>query len=133
MTPPIAIRAAKPYDTPLIFSSWLRSYKACRDKHVEQTVYFKEHHKLIDRLLAEGQVLVATPQDDADTILGWCVKSGGCLHFVYVKEAFRRLGIGKALVGEFEQHSHLTPYFVKWLEKTKVTSVYNPYLAMTRI
>lgn len=132
MSLPIAIRRARAYDVPFIFSSWLRSYKACRDRHVAQAVYFKEHHKLIDALLRDATVLVATPQDDPDTILGWSVKSGDTLHYVYVKEAFRRLGIGKALVGEFDQHSHLTPYFVKWLEHTKYISIYNPYAATTR-
>lgn len=133
MSLPIAIRQAHSGDLAFIYSSWLRSFKGSRDKHVSPEVYFEGQHELIGNLLdsANTTALVATPAYDAGIILGWCVKTNDTLHYVYVKEAFRRMGIAKLLVGSFTQHSHLTPYGAKAL--ADYTSTYNPYLAVSAV
>lgn len=132
MSLPITIRRAHSGDLAFIYNSWLRSFKGSRDKHVDADTYFEGHHELIGDLLdsTNTTVLIARPVDDADTILGWCVKTNDTLHYVYVKEAFRRMGIARALVGEFKQHTHITPYGIRALG-TKA-STYNPYAARPR-
>lgn len=132
MSLPVVIRAMEPLDTPFVFSSWLRSYRANSDMRVSQSLYYAGHHEVIEGLLkAPGvEVVVASPEGDPNTILGWCCRGQGVVHYVYVKEAFRRMGLAKMLVGEFSQHSHITRYG-EWA-LGKHPSEYNPYLATNR-
>jgi hypothetical protein len=53
---------------------------------------------LIEPILAAYTTIVATPEDDADSILGYLVHDGPrTVAFVYVKEGVRRKGIATAL------------------------------------
>lgn len=119
-------------DTPFVFSSWLRSYKASRDTRVAPQVYFHEHHKVIEAILASPSVsvTVAVSTEDPNTILGWAAmdSSKGVLHYVYVKEAFRRWGVATELVGtlNINSYSHTTKYGERALGS--YPCIYNPYL-----
>lgn len=105
------IRAATKDDYPLIFATWLRSYRhgAHFPRHVPHDRYFAAHHDIAEELLEDSVVRVATPPADPDVILGWSVvetleppdtatPSPLAVHFVYVKPAFRRMGVGRALL-----------------------------------
>jgi len=105
----VAYRTAVPNDIPLIFSSWLKgirfgnpAYEALPSKE-----YYAEMHALINSILQlpETVVTVACLKDDPDTILGYSVAtfesdpldSGSramTLHWVFVKRAWRHIGIG---------------------------------------
>lgn len=120
-------------DRAFVFSSWLKSYRDSMPL-VWNGTYYAGQHSLIERLLddAQTQVVVASPIDDDLTILGWAVRSKPstlrALHYVYVKEAFRRMGIGASLAGEFQVATHMTRYGQLALKGRPV--VYNPYLLM---
>lgn len=45
-----------------------------------------------------GTAVVAVPRGYADDFVGWAVELGGALLFVYVREVFRRQGVGSALM-----------------------------------
>ena len=129
----VAIRPIEPYETPLVYSSWLRSYRTAADPHVGQVVFFKRHHELIESILSNPSTLVTvlTADSSPGTVLGWACRTGTTLHYVYVKEAFRRMGFGTQLAGGFDTHTHLTKYG-KWLlvsraRKSGAESVYDPY------
>lgn len=100
----IAIRAAIKGDEPLIYSSWLKSYRAnsAFSKRIRTDIFFSNHHQVIEAILSRPttRMLVATVADDPDTILGWFVfdLAGPVLHYVYVKEPFRHWGIATSLV-----------------------------------
>lgn len=94
----VAYRTAVPNDIPLIFSSWLKgirfgnpAYEALPSKE-----YYAEMHALINSILQlpETVVTVACLKDDPDTILGYSVATGNTLHWVFVKRAWRHIGIG---------------------------------------
>lgn len=124
---PVKLRPMRDLDTPLIFSSWLRSYRPSADPKVDKDVYYREHHKVVERLLREAEVVVATAEGDDDTVVGWVCSSPGVLHYVYVKEAFRRMGLGTWLLacqGPYSQYSHATRYGELLL---KGEGTYNPY------
>jgi len=130
----IEVRLAKPEDLNFIFSCWLRNYRHSSQfaRKISNTVYYKYHHKVIERIIGRGaQVRIAHQVGEPDIILGFaCMESfenTPVLHFIYVKKAFRGLGIAKKLVWELEnlQFTHLTENLD--LEKHPLF-VYNPYL-----
>lgn len=130
----IEIRLAKPDDLNFIFSCWLRNYRHSSQfaKKISNTVYYKWHHKVIERIIGRGaQVRIAHPIGEPDVILGFscleALNNDVILHFIYVKKPFRGLGIAKALVWEKEnvQFTHLTENLD--LEKYPLFT-YNPYL-----
>lgn len=135
---PIVIRDADESDISFIFNSWLKSFRngsLCR--HVDNTVYFTEHHKLIERLLKTCKVRIATSQDDAANILGYMVheKVDGIfvLHYAYTKHTFRCLGVMKQLILDSGQdlntagvHTHMTEIFNRLALKYNL--IYHPYI-----
>ena len=119
-------------DLPFIFNSWLRaSWDAWPfAKDMRKTVFFEMHHDLINKRISKKEisVVVACAKDGPSDILGYIAFSQktGSLHFVYVKGAFRKLGIGKSLFETriFKFHTHET----NMLSFLKLDTIYNPYL-----
>lgn len=97
------IRDALPQDISFIYSTWLNCYKA--DSYLGQTTsnttFYENYRLIIDDMLARKQsnVLVACVPKDETTILGFIAAEGdNVVHFLYVKEPFRLMGIGTELV-----------------------------------
>jgi GNAT superfamily N-acetyltransferase len=119
---------------PFIFSAWLKSYRNnAWAKNAPNTVYFKYHHELIERILKRSAVLIAHPEDDADQILGFAVFEERnelvIAHYVYVKQPYRRMNIASELlnaVPRVDFFTHLNGRTHPAL--TKHGAVYNPYL-----
>lgn len=98
-----AVRPARRTDAHFIASSWLKSYRdSPATAAVPSQTFYYWHHRVIEVVLARAAVLVACDPDDPDTIVGWaCAEAmpgALVLHYVYVKHAFRRFGIARALV-----------------------------------
>ena len=99
----IHIRDADESDINFIFNSWLKSGRNCSmSKHVDNAVYYSEHHKLVEKLLKRCSVLVAVDVKDTSNVYGYIVyeKIDGLftIHFTYVKHNFRMLGIMSELL-----------------------------------
>jgi GNAT superfamily N-acetyltransferase len=135
----LVLRPLMPGDERLIFNSWLNSYRegAQGAREVTRNLYFSQHHRLIERVLHRGVVVVAADATEPANILGYAVgeRVGGLavVHYVYVKAPFRNVGIGSALLkslcagAEGVHHSHATRAGVQLVKRFK--SVFNPYLA----
>ncbi|MDQ3023239.1 MAG: hypothetical protein M3R04_02460 [bacterium] len=108
---PFAIRECRESDLPLVLNSWLRSYRnedAVRT--VTNEIYYSEvvgqKARILD-LMAHGRTVVACDLDDADSVFGWACSSIAhpgvsvppVMHYVYVKQAYRGNGLGRALLG----------------------------------
>ena len=137
---PVLLRLGAQGDIPFITSSWLHSF---RDGQAVQScpnrLYFANQHKIMEALIPRSTIVVAVNEEDHDQILGWACfeKQSGAvvLHFLYVKNHFRRLGLAKQIVDillDAEDvatvfYTHRTPVVdrVK-LDRTKW--VYNPFL-----
>jgi GNAT superfamily N-acetyltransferase len=99
-----------------------------------KTIYCKKQHDLIKKLIAESAVIVATPSDDFELIVGYAVFEPEVLHWLYVKSSFRRMGVASELM----KHSGLCDNFSythlpssaigRWFMDQG--GVYNPYLLM---
>jgi ribosomal protein S18 acetylase RimI-like enzyme len=137
----VSIRPATADDIPFIFNSWLKAYKhsSLFAKRIKHEVFFKYHHAVIERILARGaKVFVATPIHDPDTIIGYCVAEQldvTTLHFIYVKSAFRRFGVGRQLAlstvaalgaAEAVDFTHWTRD-MDWAAEKLPSFTYNPY------
>jgi hypothetical protein len=99
----IDIRDVAPEDLPFIFNSWLKSYRnGGIPKFVDNTIYFSEHHKLIERLLQRATTKVACSPTDPTNIYGYIcyerIDGVYVLHYAYVKHTFRNLGILRAMI-----------------------------------
>lgn len=99
----IYLRDATEHDVSFIFNSWLKSFRAgtlC--KYVDNTVYFSEHHKLVEKLLKRSTTKIACNPENPEDIYGYITHESidgiFCLHYAYVKHTFRNLGIFKQLL-----------------------------------
>ena len=97
-------------------------------------MYYKEYNKVIDHLLTISTIKVACLDDDEVVILGYAVFDRDNIHYVFVKEAFRRLGIAKRLIESSlilpETCTHSTYIAEVIIEKFKLT--YNPFSLFMR-
>lgn len=132
LTPEFSTRAGLPEDLSFVYATWLRSYRhsSAFAKKITDRVFYLAHHAAIERILARGAtVLVCTPADSPEVILGYAVTEGTTLHFVYVKKPFRRLGIASGLLaGEGpSMFSHWTDDWDR-IRDLWPHAEYNPYL-----
>lgn len=149
MMVPATIRDAVEDDYSFIYHSWLKSYRATWDRganttrHIDKDVYYYYQKHIIRDLLQESHVMVAVNPDDLDQIYGYCLaqtseRGCGVIHYIFVKQSFRRLGIATLLYAEARRRTHTlgrdpmiathaTGVFHKELGE-KYNVIYNPYL-----
>lgn len=107
----IQIRDAKKEDLPLIYSTWLLGlYHGCEwFSRIKKDSFFKNYKLVLDRLLPRCTVKVAVLADDEDVILGYICYRDNNLDWIFVKKAWRKMGIAKMLVPqEITNCTHLT-------------------------
>ncbi|HVP49626.1 MAG TPA: hypothetical protein VMT56_00240 [Candidatus Bathyarchaeia archaeon] len=130
-TPDFGMRSMRPTDLAFVFQSWLTSYENSPfARHVSPPLYYRAHHKLIERLLTRSTTRIAHALEDEDTILGWIVfqRNPDCVHYSFVKPPFRRHGVFRALHPEGEWFvSHYTQAWAA-IKGRFPTYRYNPYL-----
>ena len=103
-TSPWSIRDARVEDVPFVLSSWVQSFwsdGACVSG-IPKSVFQRAHHSLAERAISRSDVLVACLPNYHDVILGWVSveRNPQRLHYVYVKENFRRQGIARDLLSK---------------------------------
>ncbi len=106
MSDQFIVRDLRASDVPRIFSDWLKSYRRERElRNVSNPVFFHWQHKAVESLLTDSTVAWAILVDAANPefVVGWaCAQTfeGGAilLHYVYVAQTFRRLGLASRLL-----------------------------------
>lgn len=136
----VLVRPAEAADIPFIFNSWLRSFRTgslCAN--VANSIYFVEHHKVLEKLLKRSEVLVACEPSDPTNIYGYLcyekIQDIFVLHYAYVKHTFRQLGVANSLLektgcdftkqGLFSHHNKSSERFC-----AKLNLTYHPYIIM---
>lgn len=134
----INIRTYSHDDHDFICSSYLNStYYNSLDRSTRLVSKF-EHDKAMDRkinqLVTDSSVLIATPQDDIDLIVGYLIFDDESLHYVYVKKDFRQMGIALSLIKSVEienrfqlVYTHLSKYSQYITNKLPPDAYYNPF------
>jgi GNAT superfamily N-acetyltransferase len=136
----IAWRVRKAYESDIafIYKSWIDSYADTWD--VAKSVFGREYKEVIDCILTypTSEIAVACKADEPDIIFGYMIyeeqtQIGPYLvHYVYVKEAFRKFGIAKHLIQNLKMKNdflitHRTDLAKKILKKHPQV-VYNPFI-----
>lgn len=134
-----SIRPIQSDDESFVYSTWLKNYRHSSTfaREIRDGIFFKFHHKVIERILKRGVTSIVCLQDDPNTILGYLVTEEweglGILHYCYVKYAFRQMGLATRLIKSSDvmrssvEFSHLTED-IPHLLKVIPTMQYNPYL-----
>ena len=107
------LRGPRESDTAIIMDSWLRSglqYPIFASEvgrppirlRVPGTLLLSQSRTLLKSLIPRTQLLVLCDPADKDHIMGWICyeKENPCLHFLFIKFNFRRMGMGKRLLLE---------------------------------
>lgn len=129
----IAIRDYQPNDVNFIYVSWLKNLRYSNEWFgmIEQDVYFKNYHSVIERILKKPSISVkiACLKEDSDVILGYAVYEGNRLDYLYVKSAWRAIGLSKMLLGsnKIEVVTHITDV-AKAILKKHPEIKFNPFL-----
>lgn len=112
----VLLRDPSGEDVPFILNSWLKSARNVGDsRHMSNDVYYTNYRDECVKKLKAGFVTVACNPDIPSQIFGWAAASDTALHYVYVKEPYRKRGIAGQLV------RHLFPEWGR--EPTKITTV----------
>jgi len=122
------IRAYEPSDEGFVLKSWLKSYRtAPANFRLRDREYYEERMPLVKHLVDRGRVLLAVDVEDPDLAFGWVCYEKNVLHYVYVKEAFRRLGIATELFEHsinidgaepvYLTHMHRKTPFATWIDR----------------
>lgn len=140
---PIRIRAASQEDVAFIFNSWLKSYRNSHfSRYIDNTVYYSEHHKLIERLVSDNQVLIACNTEDPNQLYGYIcagrVDNFLVVHYIYVKHSFRNLGIGKQLLNAFDHDPSVAGIYTHHTKLAdrlgpRYNFVFHPYLMFNSV
>jgi hypothetical protein len=91
--------------------------------------FYKGYHPVITALLKRSTTRVACLKESPDVILGYSVYEGPKLHWVHVKEAWRKFGIAKLLLPkDFNTVSHKTSMGERILKQKYPNVKYDPFL-----
>lgn len=109
----VDVREGQIDDQDFIYATWLRPFYYDNDyvAEVDKDAFFAKYPKAINLILGGRDVTVriACLKDDPEVILGYSVIENHKLHWVYVKKAWRQLGIATKLVPkEINTITHLT-------------------------
>lgn len=107
----VQIRNFKQEDLPLIYSTWLLGlYHGCDwFGRIKKESFFRNYKVVLERLVPTCEIKVACLTDDEDVILGYVCYRGESLDWIFVKKAWRKMGIGKMLLPEgITNCTHLT-------------------------
>lgn len=125
------IRGIIDSDKSFIYSTWLRGLYFGNDwfEEIPGVIFFKQYAKLIDEIMSmpECRTQVACLPDAEDVILGYSIIAPDTVHWVFVKDSWRRLGIAKALVPK-ETHTCTQLTKVGKSLKRKYALTFNPFI-----
>ena len=147
-SPEPVLRGPRESDTAMIMDSWLRSglqYPIFASEvgrppirlRVPGTLLLSQSRTFLKSLIPSSQLLVLCNPEDNDHIMGWICfeKEDPCLHFLFIKFNFRRMGMGGRLLRESGLPQSPDECEVSWrtpaLNFFKTHNwVWNPYRSM---
>jgi len=128
-------RAVVPGDVNFIMATFLRGlyYGDSWFREIPKDIFMENYHAILERILSNPRTIIAVAclKEDQDVILGYSVYcntfTGVNLHWVFVKNAWRGIGIGKSLVpSSTNVVTHLTKSGLGIIKKHKEI-VFNPF------
>lgn len=127
------IRDYREEDKNFILATFLRGlyYGDSWFSQIDKPVFMENYKKVIENLVDSPKTLikVACLKEEHDVIIGYSILSANyhTVHWVYVKNAFRKAGIGRSLVPSFPNEvTHLTTLGKSLMNKIP-TAKFNPF------
>lgn len=132
---PIVIRPMVASDYGFVLQSWSKTFHEVEPiKYIKNDVYVPWQTARINHCISTALVLIAHLEDEPDSIAGFiCARQMGSdllLHWCNVKGVFRRFGVAKALLNQFQYEKiHCSHYFKLYRSlKDRYPLEYNPTL-----
>jgi GNAT superfamily N-acetyltransferase len=111
----------EPADEAFVFRAWLEGYwpNSGAALVMSKSDWLPRWHAVIARILRDRNCgsIVAHVQDAPSSLLGFAVSGHGCLHWCYVKQAFRSLGIATAMLHKFNFNEQVASLWSPKLEE----------------
>lgn len=109
------VRAGLPSDTDFIARSWALEFRASEGwvRRIEEDFVTRCIYPRIQSILSRAKVRIAGPPEDDATVYGFAVLEPALVHMVYVRRAWRRMGIATALLAGLNLGHH------KWTTQTR--------------
>lgn len=109
----MSIRGPKEEDKAFVMATWLRGlyYGNPWFKEIDKNIFMERYHEILTKLLLREttELAIAVLKDDPDVILGYSVMDNRTLHWVFVKEAWRKMGIAKSIIPkDIDATTHMT-------------------------
>lgn len=133
----VAVRAMNANDHNFILATFLRGfyYGDSWAREINKDVFMSQYHKVVETLIASPNniVQVACLKEDPEVILGYSIlganTTGVTVHWVFVKSAWRGIGLAKSLIPleRVNTTTHLTKVGLSILRKHPEIT-YNPFL-----
>jgi hypothetical protein len=130
----VQVRPLESSELAHVYVTWIKSFADSPwAKGMKPTVYEDRQRKLINEILQrpDARLLAACTKDEPDTVFGWACVEGGVVHYVFVKEAFRRLEIAKQILAAMPKGFRFThrTFTAIPLVRNIPGIVYDPYAA----
>jgi hypothetical protein len=135
---PIAVREIFPEEHNFVLHSWIKSGQRSNNFGVvAKELYTLNQHEIITSLLTRSKILVAQELDKPESLYGYIVydliDGVFTLHYAYVKQFFRGLGVLKALLSHANFSTETAGFYThhtKICDKVmpSLNLMYNPYL-----
>lgn len=142
---PVILRDASPEDVGFVFKPWLQELRQLPStRWISDRVFFQRHGALIARLLQWSHVTLACNPRNLEHLYGFVCfarePTPGCLHWLYTKDTYRRMGVGVELLAHVRMTLKLPPESPLTLThpsaillgvpglREKLRLVYDPYL-----
>lgn len=132
----LLVREFKSEDLNFIKATWLNSifYGSETFKHIPKSTFMHHYSPLLEKIILgdlnvpANKIFVACLKDDEDAIIGYTVHNGdNTLHFVYVKEDFRRIGVGTILLETLPNPQYST-HFIEASKNRFKHLTFNPFI-----
>lgn len=134
----VDLRAALPSDRNFILATWLRGlyYGGSFWGDIPKNIFMENYHDVLDAVLARPttRIVVACLRSDPEVILGYsvCGGEGHVIHWLFVKTAWRKIGIARSLVpNQANFATHLTKVGQSLLSK-RPGMVFNPFILTSK-
>lgn len=132
------IRDASENDIEYIYTNWLKNFRHQSYAAIVQgPIYYDNYKKIIDHILLNAHTKVACLKENQEVILGFMTYQPKIIHYIYVKDPFRELGVAKSLYqtifkdDEDVQITHQTKKIVSILRR-KQNLVFNPFILFNK-
>jgi GNAT superfamily N-acetyltransferase len=116
-------------DRAYVVRSWLlAAAESPFSRVVGHQNFMREHHALIERILARGACVIAAPSDHSDSIIGFSVTemqgARRVVHFVHVRREARRNGVASALLAAWKDEPAEMSFWLESLHGVKLPKLW---------